>query len=85
MKQNGNDRKYQAVARTRCSNAHMLPVGVLIGTTILETHLAAATKAQHTHTLDPASLLLDCTQQKCAHMFTKRHVLECHSLSLIHI
>lgn len=50
MKQDENDRKYQVLARIRCSNAHMLPVEVLIGTTILETHLAVSMKAQHMHT-----------------------------------
>lgn len=57
----------------------MLLVGVLIGTTILETSLAALAKLSLYIPLDPASLLLDHTQQKCVHMFTKRHVQECHS------
>lgn len=72
-------RKYWVLAKISCSDAHRLLVGVLIGTTILETHLAASLKLSICTPLDPASLLLDHTQHKCIHMFTKRHVPECHS------
>ena len=56
-----------------CSNSHNWLVGMQTGITTLKNYLVVPSKAEHLHILFHSYTY---TEEKCKHMFIKRHVLE---------